>query len=586
MRRLTSNRIEDNFLENQDQNENQDSEDEEEAMILERLVEPNSINNEVEEELKEQEQEIEIEGNESFEGQGDSMLIDDEILDMGLVEDHDEKRKEDEENVATRWSEVPINWEPSRWLREYLPQPGPSNQIPESTIKISDYFKLFFDEEVLSLLVTETNRYANQYFSENPQQRRTTHFKDWNEVTAEKMSVFIGLMIHMGLKYPRAWYHWSSNDLYSCAFCPNFMKRKEFMLINNFLHVVDNQNCNVNDKLYKIRPLMNHFIQRWQRYYILNKRISIDERMIPFRGRISFLQYLPSKPVKWGIKAFLLADAHNGYVHNMKIYCGSGGQRTQSPNNMIVELTEGLRDLGHHVYFDNYYCSVPIVENLSTKGIGCTGTIQKNRRFLPKEIKNPDNLVKGQAIYKKKGNLLALVYKDKRDVRILTNMHNNQLSHDGKPIALNDYSRWMRGVDRSNQYNSYYRSGHKSKKWWRAIFNSLIDTAISNAFILYKCKNPERKITILNFREQLAMELCNAIIQRPRIQNISRLIPELHQIGIRSQKNCAICSRTNERKTSRYYCIDCNKNICVVPCFYILHTKATVTCRKKDRNTL
>ena len=72
----------------------------------------------------------------------------------------------------------------------------------------------------------------------------------------------------------------------------------------------------------------------------------------------------------------------------MEVYCEGGGQRASS-NNIVIELTEGLRDLGHHLYFDNYYCSVPVIENLSTKGIGCTGTIQKNHRMLPPDIKKP-----------------------------------------------------------------------------------------------------------------------------------------------------------------------------------------------------
>lgn len=37
--------------------------------------------------------------------------------------------------------------------------------------------------------------------------------------------------------------------------------------------------------------------------------------MIPFRGRISIRQYMKDKPVKWGVKAFILADSHNGYAY-------------------------------------------------------------------------------------------------------------------------------------------------------------------------------------------------------------------------------------------------------------------------------
>ena len=34
--------------------------------------------------------------------------------------------------------------------------------------------------------------------------------------------------------------------------------------------------------------------------------------MIGFKGRVSFIQYCPLKPTKWGLKAFVLADSETG----------------------------------------------------------------------------------------------------------------------------------------------------------------------------------------------------------------------------------------------------------------------------------
>ena len=44
--------------------------------------------------------------------------------------------------------------------------------------------------------------------------------------------------------------------------------------------------------------------------------------MIGFKGRLSFIQYLPKKPTKWGMKAFVLADSRNGYTYNWRLYTG------------------------------------------------------------------------------------------------------------------------------------------------------------------------------------------------------------------------------------------------------------------------
>ena len=45
--------------------------------------------------------------------------------------------------------------------------------------------------------------------------------------------------------------------------------------------------------------------------------------MVSFKGRIWFIQYMPKKPTKWGMKAFVLADAISGYTYNWILYTGN-----------------------------------------------------------------------------------------------------------------------------------------------------------------------------------------------------------------------------------------------------------------------
>ena len=44
--------------------------------------------------------------------------------------------------------------------------------------------------------------------------------------------------------------------------------------------------------------------------------------MISFDGRLYFIQYMPMKPTKWGMKAYVLADARTGYMYNWYLYTG------------------------------------------------------------------------------------------------------------------------------------------------------------------------------------------------------------------------------------------------------------------------
>ena len=68
------------------------------------------------------------------------------------------------------------------------------------------------------------------------------------------------------------------------------------------------------DHPFKIRPLLEQFCAVFPLYYQPKQHLSIDEMMIGTRCRISFLQYLPKKPTKWGIKVWVLSEAKTGYV--------------------------------------------------------------------------------------------------------------------------------------------------------------------------------------------------------------------------------------------------------------------------------
>ena len=51
---------------------------------------------------------------------------------------------------------------------------------------------------------------------------------------------------------------------------------------------------------------------RFESEYKTNEQVSIDEAMIPFKGRLGFKHYMKDKHNKWGIKVFVLSDATNG----------------------------------------------------------------------------------------------------------------------------------------------------------------------------------------------------------------------------------------------------------------------------------
>jgi hypothetical protein len=92
------------------------------------------------------------------------------------------------------------------------------------------------------------------------------------------------------------------------------MSSRRFELLMQFFHISSPPEQPTTDKLQKIRPVMDRVVNNYMAAYIPTKDLSVDESIILFKGRLSWVQFMPKKPHKWGLKAWVLADASNGYA--------------------------------------------------------------------------------------------------------------------------------------------------------------------------------------------------------------------------------------------------------------------------------
>ncbi len=74
------------------------------------------------------------------------------------------------------------------------------------------------------------------------------------------------------------------------------------------------------DKLWKVRPILDVLTKTFEDLYYPHKQLPVDESMIGTKCRLSFIQYMPAKPTKWGIKVWVCSDAHTGYIYRFDIY--------------------------------------------------------------------------------------------------------------------------------------------------------------------------------------------------------------------------------------------------------------------------
>jgi len=108
--------------------------------------------------------------------------------------------------------------------------------------------------------------------------------------------------------------------------------------------------------------------------YTLHQPVTIDEAMIPYKGRLAF------KPTKWSIKVFVLSDATNGYTYRLQKYTGKNLESTvdvELSSKVLLELMTGLDR--HHLYTDNYYTGPEVYLQLYKKKKTAAGLYAQTR---------------------------------------------------------------------------------------------------------------------------------------------------------------------------------------------------------------
>ena len=78
---------------------------------------------------------------------------------------------------------------------------------------------------------------------------------------------------------------------------------------------------------WKIRDLFEILNATFSIFYNPSENLSVDEVIVPFKGRVIFKQYIPKKRKVFGIKIFKLCDL-TGYTYDMKVYLGKDRQHT------------------------------------------------------------------------------------------------------------------------------------------------------------------------------------------------------------------------------------------------------------------
>ena len=155
------------------------------------------------------------------------------------------------------------------------------------------------------------------------------------------------------------------------------------------------------------------------------------------------------------------------------------------------------------------------------------------------------------------------------------------------PKVIDNYNKWMGGVDLVDQRTSYYQLDRKARfRFYLRVFFDMMDISVVNAFIIYNQRFP-RQLTLLQFKEAISDGLTrnfssrkrnfpqirsNILIKR-RPSNVSQAVhlPTFNN----ARRRCVQCSKQSIEQRTFVKCTSCDVSLCLLKernCFLDFHS--------------
>ena len=226
------------------------------------------------------------------------------------------------------------------------------------------------------------------------------------------LELFLAVIIMMGIHNLPSMHSYLENNIVFANRIPEIFSRDYFLLWLKVLHLPEEYSIvganKINDiednyenessieeeeDIYKNEPrhktefYINTIIKNSKNYYIIGKNVTIDEKMIFFRGRSLRWFYLPAKPHKWGFKIHSFVDSRTHYLYDMILDPCKFYKNLISPDDnknfayqIVMTLINRLPGKGYHIFCHSWYGSIDLIKNLSEKGCEIITCLRENTK--------------------------------------------------------------------------------------------------------------------------------------------------------------------------------------------------------------
>ncbi|GAB0095806.1 hypothetical protein DMENIID0001_112360 [Sergentomyia squamirostris] len=427
--------------------------------------------------------------------------------------------------------------------------------------------------------------------------------KNYQPATHEEFRTFIGINFVMGYHHlPEIRDYWSRDEDMHVSFVAQAMTRKRFEDIRSALHFSDNEKVDTTDRANKVRPILDHFNASFQKAREPSSRQAVDEHMVKFKGKNRMKQYMKDKPIKWGFKIWCRCDSDTGYLYECDVYQG----RKTLPDYglgecVVLQLSEKIQNIGCELYFDNFFNSTLLQQALLERGIFSCGTVQKNRKNLPKDLVEDKQMGRGDFDWRCSGSIVCMKWMDKKAVHVLSNFLSPLETKDVKrrqagtsnkleincPMMISTYNKHMNGVDLMDQMKSYYENDRKTvTKYYTKFFWDLLEIGLHNALVIYnqlvgKRSAPDKELVFLKFKQDVTRNLVACSPHRSRSSQVRKTaqLPSKgfthYLVKTEVRNRCVLCYRNgNKNMKTDCKCAECEVYLCITKdrnCFNQYH---------------
>ncbi|KAL7406130.1 hypothetical protein ABVT39_013535 [Epinephelus coioides] len=322
--------------------------------------------------------------------------------------------------------------------------------------------------------------------------------------------------------------------------------------------------------------------------------LTVDERLVLFRGRFGLKQYMPSKASKYGIKIWAAYDSRTSYAWNMDVYTGKPAQGQPEKNQgirVVLQLTEGLG--GHTITHDNIFTSDALGQELIKCKLTMVGTVRRNKPELPPALLATRERARYSSLFAftDTHTLVSYCPRKRKLVTLMSTLHRDDAvspREDKKPQTILNYNQNKEGVDNLDKVTSVFSCRRKTARWPLVIFVNMADVSVYNSFVVWTEIDPSwnrRKCQKRRlFLEELGRELVTPLISRrqvlPRTPASASLVTQIQQDpqpqlstcaaappppatppSSSPRRRCRFCELKSDLKTSSR-CKKCDAHIC------------------------